>query len=255
MTPAPALDAVRGTVLRLFIGDHARLRKEDEQKARELHALLPYLARVRRGAHVVDAAAGKASVGLVAAEHLEVGRLTVIERDPKRVAACRAAAPRLTRAVPVDVVEADVDDASAWPARPDVVVALHACGPASDAVITRAAAAGARQLLLVPCCHGAALADWAAGHAHAIRLGFDARDALTRRVAIAYVDRRRALRLEAAGYETEVDEFVGATVTPHNVLLRAKRSSVPARMARAAAALAAQDEALTRGEALPRGEA
>ena len=36
------------------------------------------------------------------------------------------------------------------------------------------------------------------------------------------IDAERTWLLEAAGYETEVDEFVGSTVTPHNLLWRSR---------------------------------
>ena len=40
-------------------------------------------------------------------------------------------------------------------------------------------------------------------------------------------------RLEAAGYETEVVEFVAPTITPHNLLWRARLVREPRRMAAA----------------------
>lgn len=234
------LERVRETVHRLFIGTPGTgLRKEDEQKCRELAGLLPYLARVKKGAHVVDAAAGKASVGLVAAELLDIGQLTVVERDPKRIEACREAARRLTRAVPVDVREADVGDAAAWPEAPDVVVALHACGAASDAVIDAAIACRTRQLLLAPCCYGANI-PFRARALDAVReMGFVDEGLIQRRMAALLVDAERTLRLEANGYETEHEEFVAATVTPHNMLFRARRTMSEVRMARAKARLSA----------------
>ena len=50
---------------------------------------------------------------------------------------------------------------------------------------------------------------------------------MRRRFIQAMVDAERTRRLEAAGYETEVVEFVGATVTPHNLLWRARRVGEP----------------------------
>jgi hypothetical protein len=44
------------------------------------------------------------------------------------------------------------------------------------------------------------------------------------------VDAERTWRLEAAGYETEVVEFVPPTVTPHNLLWRARLVGEPRRM-------------------------
>jgi len=237
---APSLERVRDAMHRLFIAaEGAALRAEDEQKSREVCALLPHLAKIKRGAHLVDAAAGKASVGLVAAELLGFERLTILERDPKRVAACRAATLRLSRPIPVDVREADVGDLAAWPREPDAVVALHACGPAADLVIAGAAAARARQLLLAPCCYGRAI-PFHAGAARAIaNLRFAADELLARRMAASLIDLERKLRLEVAGYDTKLCAFVAPTVTPHDLLFVGWRTDTPARVARAEARLAA----------------
>lgn len=232
--------AVGEVVHRLFIArEGTRLRREDVQKTHELTAMLGELSRVRRGASLVDAAAGKASVGLVAAEFLPIGSLTVIERDPKRVAACRDATTRLSRSLPVEVREADVGDETAWPHEPDVVVALHACGPASDVVIDRAIGCEARFLFLVPCCYGKNVPFIERGLAIADELGALDHQNVRRRIAMSIVDLERTLRLEAAGYETDVHEFVGATITPHNLLFRARRTRSAKRMSDAASRLSA----------------
>ncbi len=232
-------DRVAEVVHRLFIArEGTGLRREDIQKTHELTAMLGELARVRRGASLVDAAAGKASVGLIAAEFLPIGSLTVIERDPRRVAACRDATTRLSRSLPVEIREADVGDESAWPRDPDGVVALHACGPASDIVIDRAIAVDARFLFLVPCCYGKNVPFIDRALAIADGLGGADHQNVRRRIATSIVDLERTLRLEAAGYETEVHEFVGATITPHNLLFRARKTHSARRMADAATRLA-----------------
>lgn len=233
-------DQVGAVVHRLFIARAGTsLRREDVQKAHELAAMIRELSRVRRGAHLVDAAAGKASAGLVASELLPIGSLTVIERDPRRVAACRDAVTRMTRALPIEVREADVSDEAAWPRGADAVVALHACGRASDTVIDRAIGSEARFLFAVPCCYGADVPFLARALAMADRLGGANHQNVRRRIATSIVDLERTLRLEAAGYEVEAHEFVGATVTPHNLLLRARRTRASVRMASAAARHAA----------------
>lgn len=225
---------------RLFIcREGTSLRKEDVQKTHEVAALVKELSRVKKGARVVDAAAGKSSVGLVAAEVLPFASLTVIERAPDRVSACREAASRLSRAVPVDVRAADVDDDDAWPEQPDAIVALHACGGASDRVIDQAIRVRTRWLFLVPCCYGASVPFLDDALELADRLGAPDVATLRRRVGSALVDVERALRLEAAGYETEVNELVGATITPHNLLFRARRTQVASRMKQAGSRLEA----------------
>jgi predicted RNA methylase len=224
-------DEVGRVLHRLFIArDGTSLRKEDLQKARELSAMIGELSRLKRDAHLIDAAAGKASVGLIAAELLPIGALTVIERDPKRIAACRDAVTRMTRSLPISIVEADVQ--SEWP-RADAVVALHACGRASDSVIDQTIASEPTFLFLVPCCYGADVPFMERAHAMADRMGAMQQN-IRRRIAISIVDLERTLRLEAAGYEVEAHDFVGATVTPHNLLIRARRTRSEKRMREAA---------------------
>ncbi len=234
MRPTIELESVRSVVSRLFLGcDGVELRKEDEQKSREVLPLVQEVARARRGAHVVDAAAGKASVGLVAAELLPIGRVTVLERDPGRVAACRSAVTRMKRATPVDIKEADVGDARAWPVSPDIVVALHACGGATDLILDAAIASGARRVLLVPCCYGKSVPFREHATKVVARMPFMADDLLRRRMTTSLIDMERKLRLEAAGYQTDVEELMGPTVTPHNLVFRATRTCSDVRMSRA----------------------
>jgi hypothetical protein len=239
-SPPVSLERVRATVHRLFIdAADASLRKEDEQKSRELSGLLDRLAPLRKGAHVVDAAAGKASVGLVAAELLALGRVTVLERDPARVAACTSAATRLQRRVPVDVRHGDLADHALWPDAPDAVVALHACGLASDLVIDGAIRSRARRVFVAPCCYDEHVVSRARSYA-GVPAWIEVVDArIRRRVLSALVDLERTLRLEAAGFETHVEEFVAATVTPHNLLFCARQTGSAVRMQRASQRLAA----------------
>ncbi len=192
---------------------------------------------------LVDAAAGKSYVGLLAAklvlEPMEmVASVITIERDAGRAEIARAAIARLGTSIPIECRAADVAEAEAWPAEPSIVTALHACGPAADAIIDRAVAVRARELLLVPCCTSKGVAAAVRAEAAAVSIGIPRHAPVRRRFIQAFVDAERTWRLEAAGYETEVVEFVGATVTPHNLLWRARRVGEPVRMAAALEALA-----------------
>jgi hypothetical protein len=234
---------------RLYIAEEgAGLRLEDRRKAREVASMLEEIERAvgrfsRRSPLVlVDAAAGKSYVGLLAAKLvLDPGgrRATVItiEQDSKRVEASLRALRRLDSSTPIECREADVASGEAWPQPISIVAALHACGPAADAVIERAIAAQARQLLLVPCCTSAAMPStiWAQAEARAAGIPHNA--PVRRRFIQAMVDAERTWRLEAAGYETEVVEFVPPTVTPHNLLWRARLVGETQRMKSAQIAL------------------
>ena len=251
----------------LFIAvANTTLRREDRKKAVEVAAFLEALRpHVGKGRLLVDAAAGKAYVGILATALLGVERLHVIERDAARADACRLAFDRLPAwqaapetttetttetkvetkvetgpksATELQIVVGDVADRGAWPARPDVVAALHACGAASDAILDATVAAEARWLLLVPCCYARAVPFAPVAEAAAERLGLPRQAEVRRRFVMSLIDAERTLRLEAAGYETTVLPLVPPTVTPHNLVWRARRVHEPRRMAEAAARLA-----------------
>jgi len=242
----PDLTRVEATLRDLFIAaEGAGLRDEDRKKARELVPLLAEVARAlgarSRPRLVVDAASGKSYVGLLAAALLPAGdalRVVAIEREPRHARAARDAAARLGVGGRFELTEADVGDPAAWPEAPDLVVALHACGPASDAIIARATAARARRLLLVPCCLSDAVEAMTRARAAAARLALPEQAEVRRRFYQALVDAERTLRLEAAGYAVEVVALVPPTVTPHNLLWRARRVDEPERQQRAEADLA-----------------
>ena len=83
----------------------------------------------------------------------------------------------------------------------DVIVSSHACGALSDAVLSRAAAVGARVALL-PCCH---VTKWRP-------------DLVGRADPSAYVDEERATWLVERGYDVTVDA-IPADVSAKNRLL------------------------------------
>lgn len=219
---------------RLWIGiPGATLRKEERKKAREMAAFLVEVARARprdgRELVVVDAAAGKGYVGVLSAAALAPAFVHFIERDAGRLAAAQEAARRAgVPSVRFSFHSGDVGDATLWPDEADLVLALHACGPAADAILDAAMRTRARRLLVVPCCtpaRDAAVADTFGVPRHA-----SVRRAFLESLVLA----ERTLRLEAAGWETEVVPFVAPTVTPHNLAFRARRVGERGRMRAAA---------------------
>jgi hypothetical protein len=230
---------------RLYVAaEGAGLRREDRRKAREVAAMLEEVDRAigrfsRRAPLVLlDAAAGKSYVGLLAAKLLldPSGRraaVVAIERDPKRIEASLRAVERLDTRISIECRAADVRTDAAWPKPVSIVTALHACGPAADTIIDQAIANRARALLLVPCCTSDAMPVAVQAQGKADRLGIPRHSPVRRRFVEAMVDAERTWRLEAAGYETEVVEFVAPTVTPHNLLWRARLVGEPGRTAAA----------------------
>jgi hypothetical protein len=222
--------------------DGTRLRDEDRKKAVEVHALLleidRLVARRKRAVVMVDAAAGKSYLGLLAARLVFAPRtldytLVAIERDEKRVAMSRDAATRLGVGARFEARATSVGS-GAFPEAPTLVVALHACGEASDAVIDATLERRAAHLLLVPCCTARGLRGEAPSAHIEANYGVPRHGGIRRRLREVLVLAERVARLEAAGYATEVVDFVAPTVTPYNVLLRARRVDEPVRRARAA---------------------
>jgi hypothetical protein len=239
------ISVVEGWQDRLYVAaEGASLRREDRRKALEVQALLEEVERTLRKSSqhqpitLLDAAAGKSYLGLLAAKLVlePLGRqakVITLEREPERVRASRLACSRLESSVAIECRQNSVADRAAWPEHPTLVVALHACGAAADDILDGAIGQGAQWLLLVPCCTSRAVraARWAEQQAEA--WGIPRHAPVRRRFVQALVDSDRTLRLEAAGYQTEVVEFVAPTVTPHNLLWRARHVGEPGRMARA----------------------
>lgn len=130
---------------------------------------------------------------------------------------CRAIATRLGVSDRLGFVSGSILEAR-LPRQPNLIVALHACDTATDDAIIRAASAGAKALLLAPCCQ----------HELQYKLESDALEPLTRygvqrdKLATLVTDSLRALMLESMGYEVEVLEFTPAEHTSKNVMIRAK---------------------------------
>ncbi len=230
---------------RLYIAaEGAKLRDEDHRKAIEVAAMLDEIGRAvarfsrRSQLTLVDAAAGKSYLGLLSAKLVfepsgRNARIISIERNPSRLKAAKLAIERLQTTIPIECRVADVAEGKAWPDSPAIVAALHACGPAADLIIDQSLERRAGMLLLVPCCTSRAARASAFAETEALLRGIPPQAPVRRRYIQALVDAERTWRLESAGYETEVVEFVGATITPHNLLWRSRRVQQPARMERA----------------------
>ena len=110
-------------------------------------------------------------------------------------------------------------------AKPDIVLALHACDTASDDAIAQAILTEATIFLGVPCCHQ--------NLNHEIRAEGDAsvlrpilrHGILLQRSADLVTDAFRALILRIMGYRTDVVEFVGTEHTARNLMIRAVRGA------------------------------
>jgi len=184
---------------------------------RELSATPPSTAPVR----VVDAGAGKGYLTFAVAELLgERGRVRGIEVRPElvelgnRVARDHGFGERLT------FVAETIADATRDPC--DVLIALHACDTATDDALARGIGAGARLLVVAPCCQKELRPQLTAPPvlADALRHGI-----FQERQAEFVTDALRAQLLEWAGYHTKVFEFISTEHTAKNLMIAAVKTN------------------------------
>jgi hypothetical protein len=169
--------------------------------------------RLFRGGRVVDLAAGH---GLLA--HimllLDDSSSNAVAVDPQLPASASKLHEALTAAWPrlagrIQFLSERIEDIALESA--DVVVSSHACGALTDAILERAAAAGAR-IAVLPCCHdldspdAKTLAGWMDG-------------------SLA-IDVARAHRLEQRGYRIWT-QTIAEGITPKARLLLGERQPQP----------------------------
>ena len=105
------------------------------------------------------------------------------------------------------------------PEPPALVISLHACDTATDLVLERALAFGARVILSTPCCHHEL------NHTLNCKpLAFIAEHSMLRqKLCDAATDALRLKLLESKGYDVCALELIDPDDTPKNVMLRALR--------------------------------
>lgn len=118
----------------------------------------------------------------------------------------------------------------------DGLIALHACNDATDHALVRGVAAGARIIVVAPCCHKDVRRALGTPPPLASLLEHGL---FKERFAEWLTDGLRVLALEAAGYRVTVSEFVDAVHTPKNVFIGAVRGLNDARRTAARAEYAA----------------
>ncbi len=176
--------------------------------------------------HVVDFGSGKGYLTFAVHDwlqhtlHREV-RVTGVELRHELVQLCQGVIQRLGLRG-MDYEQGDVRDYH--PAALNVMIALHACDIATDYAIHLGIRAGAEIIMCSPCCHKQVRPQLLSPHPlrpilqHGIHLGQEA-EMLT--------DGLRALLLDAAGYDTQVFEFISLEHTNKNKMILAVKRSKP----------------------------
>ena len=108
----------------------------------------------------------------------------------------------------------------------DVAIALHACDTATDDAIAWAVTAGAKLLLVAPCCQhdlqtqmSQVPEPWNLLTKHGL---------MKERLGDLMTDALRAQILKLVGYRSEAIEFIGGEHTPRNIMIRAVLTSAKA---------------------------
>lgn len=142
---------------------------------------------------------------------------------------------KVARDVGFDGLEFFCDDITKYVCqrKPDLVISLHACDIATDIVLDKAIAEGARVILSTPCCH------------HELNHTINCKELsfvteysmLRQKLCDAATDALRLKRLEANNYSCVALELIDPEETPKNILLRAiKKPNTPSNLKRADAA-------------------
>lgn len=186
---------------------------------------------------IADMGAGKGYLTFALAALLGPrARVTGVERRADLVAACNRVAADCGLSPALRFVEGDISAAAPAAApRLDALIALHACDTATDDALAAGHAAGARLLVVSPCCQKEIRAQLSSPPvlADALRHGI-----FQERQAEFVTDALRAQLLECAGYRTKVFEFVSTEHTAKNLMIAAVRhrdTVSPAALARARA--------------------
>ncbi len=176
---------------------------------------------------LVDMGCGKGDLTFAMASLLRNrARVFGVEARKELVTLCEDVARR-TGLSTLSFVQGEIATAT-WPAgcHLDVLVALHACDTATDDALARGIAAGARLLVVSPCCQ-----KELRPHLQAPRIMEDAfRHGIFRERQAEFVtDALRAQLLEWAGYRTRVFEFVSTEHTARNLMIAAIKEHAPGR--------------------------
>ena len=187
---------------------------------RQTAAARPGTELMQRPLTVVDMGCGKGYLTFAVSQLLEQmnfagSRVVGVESRPELVAETNrvAQASGFTR---LHFQAGTITDATLDAA--DALLALHACDTATDDALARGIGAGARLLVVSPCCHQELRPQIIPPPmlAPALRHGI-----LLEREAEFVTDALRAALLEWAGYDTKVFEFISTEHTAKNLMIAA----------------------------------
>ncbi|MGJ7508479.1 class I SAM-dependent methyltransferase [Variovorax sp. GT1P44] len=218
-----------------------RLNQDSRRKLKQVYHLFQFIEKLLRelpgdgaNATLADHGAGKSYLGFIIYDlffrERGGGHVYGIETRADLVEKSRLLAERLgfDRMSFLNLTVAESANASAMPARIDVVTALHACDTATDDAIAFGLAKEAQFMVLVPCCQAEVAACLRQTKALALSrtpLAELWRHPLhTREIGSQLTNVLRCLYLEANGYQVTVTELVGWEHSMKNELIIARHT-------------------------------
>jgi Methyltransferase domain len=208
-----------------------RPRTQMGNKYRQVHHFIEALAPILKGTspgealHTVDMGCGKGYLTFAFHQFLrENGKNPVtvgVEKRGSLVESANAIAGQLGDDR-IRFIQGEINDVEVKPI--DILIALHACDTATDDAIYRGIQEECRWIVVSPCCQHELRSQLTApaGLEPLFRHGVQV-DRMTETVT----DTLRCLYLEARGYQTRIQEFVGTEHTAKNLLIVASRTRNP----------------------------
>jgi hypothetical protein len=221
-TPCPFLQATG-------VMDHTgNVRSSYARKFRQINRFLEFVKDITdafpsdRPLHIVDFGCGKSYLTF-AVHHLLTAiqgrqcQITGLDRRQDVVTTCSEIATRLNLqelSFQLGTIASFNPDTP-----PDLVISLHACDTATDEALAQAVRWSATGILAVPCCQQELQQVLEGSPLPPLTSWGIARE----RFCALATDTQRATLLDAAGYQTQLLEFIDMEHTPKNLLLRAVR--------------------------------
>jgi hypothetical protein len=166
---------------------------------------------------IADMGSGKGYLTFAVAELFrDRARIRGVEVRPELVGLCNTIARETGLSASLRFEAGTIADAKMETC--DVLIALHACDTATDDALARGIAAGARLLVVAPCCQKELRRQLSAPPvlASALQHGI-----FQERQAEFVTDALRAQLLEWAGYQTRIFEFISTEHTAKNLMIAA----------------------------------
>jgi SAM-dependent methyltransferase len=213
------------------IDSEGRPRAQMGNKYRQVHHFIEALAPILKGTnpgetlHIVDMGCGKGYLTFALHQFLRENGLhpvTVgVEKRGSLVGPANAIAGQLGDNS-IRFIQGEINDVDVKPI--DILIALHACDTATDDAIYRGIQEECRWIVVSPCCQHELRSQLTApaGLEPLFRHGVQ-----VERMTEAVTDTLRCLHLEAWGYQTRIQEFVGTEHTARNLLIVASRTRKP----------------------------